>query len=148
MVWLVATDVRRRRDKPIKPQELTTMANAFDIGTQLVNLCKQGKSLEAVNTLYAPNIVSIEAHPMAGNPAVLEGIDAIRGKNEAWAANTEVHRAEVKGPFPNGDDRFAVYFDYEVTNKAAGQRMSMAEVGLYTVKNGKVVREEFFYPGA
>lgn len=27
----------------------------------------------------------------------------------------------------------------------AGQRMSMDEVGVYAVRDGKVVREEFFY---
>jgi ketosteroid isomerase-like protein len=27
----------------------------------------------------------------------------------------------------------------------AGQRMQMEEVGLYTVEDGKIVREEFFY---
>jgi hypothetical protein len=30
-----------------------------------------------------------------------------------------------------------------VTEKNSGQRMQGAEVGIYTVKDGKVVREEF-----
>jgi hypothetical protein len=53
----------------------------------------------------------------------------------------------VKGPFPHGD-RFARYFDFDVTAKAgpmAGNRMQMQEVGLYTVAGGKITREEFFY---
>jgi ketosteroid isomerase-like protein len=35
-----------------------------------------------------------------------------------------------------------------VTPKAGpqkGKRMQMDEIGVYTVKNGKIVREEFFY---
>jgi ketosteroid isomerase-like protein len=32
-----------------------------------------------------------------------------------------------------------------VTNKPSGNRMQMDEAGLYTVSNGKIVREEFFY---
>ena len=38
--------------------------------------------------------------------------------------------------------------NYDVTAKVgprAGQRMKMEEAGLYTVKNGKIVQEEFFY---
>jgi hypothetical protein len=34
-----------------------------------------------------------------------------------------------------------------VTNKPSGKRMTMDEVGLFTIENGKIVREEFFYPG-
>lgn len=71
----------------------------------------------------------------------------MRGKNEFWYANHEIHRADVKGPFPHGD-RFARYFDFDVTAKAgpmAGNRMQMQEVGLYTVAGGKITREEFFY---
>jgi ketosteroid isomerase-like protein len=38
-----------------------------------------------------------------------------------------------------------VGFRYDVTNKPSGRRMTMDEVGLYTVQGGKIVREEFFY---
>ena len=49
------------------------------------------------------------------------------------------------GPFPHGNDRFCVMFDYDVTNKPSGQRFQMEEVGLYTVADGKISKEEFFY---
>ena len=74
-------------------------------------------------------------------------VTKVKGKNEWWVNNHEVHSSSVKGPFPNGD-RFAVIFNYDVTAKAgpmAGQRMKMEEVALYTVKDGKITREEFFY---
>jgi ketosteroid isomerase-like protein len=37
-----------------------------------------------------------------------------------------------------------------VTAKATGQRFQMEEMALYTVKDGKIVGEQFFYnvPGA
>ena len=84
---------------------------------------------------------------MPDMPAHMKGLEAIRGKNEWWFANNEVHSGEVKGPFPHGD-RFAVIFNFDVTSKAgpmAGQRFQMEEVGLYTVAGGKIVKEEFFY---
>jgi len=41
-----------------------------------------------------------------------------------------------------------VIYNFDVTPKngpMAGKRMRMEEVGMYTVKGGKIVREEFFY---
>ena len=117
--------------------------SALEIGQKMVALCKEGKSLEAINTLFSENAESIEAMSMPDMPAHMKGLDAIRGKNEWWFANNEVHSGEVKGPFPHGD-RFAVIFNYDVTSKAgpmAGQRFQMEEVGLYTVAGGKIVKD-------
>ncbi len=123
------------------------MSDTLTVGKKLVELCREGKNTEAMDTLYSPNIVSIE--PMGGGnmPARMEGMEAIKGKGAWWEANHEVHKAEVDGPFPHGD-RFIVRFKYEVTAKAgpmAGKRFVMDESGLYTVKDGKIVQEEFFY---
>jgi ketosteroid isomerase-like protein len=119
----------------------------LEIGRRLVELCSTGRTLEALDTLYAKDAVSVEAVASPNFPQVTEGLAAVRGKNEWWYANNEVHRGEIKGPFPHGD-RFALFFGFDVTAKAgpmAGQRMQMEEVGLYTVEDGKIVREEFFY---
>jgi ketosteroid isomerase-like protein len=123
------------------------MATVKEIGEKLVALCREGRNKEALETLSSPNVVSVEAQGSPQMPAVMEGMAAVRGKGEWWESNHEIHRAEAKGPFPNGD-RFAVIFNYEVTPKIgpmAGRRIEMEEVALYTVKDGKIVREEFFY---
>ena len=52
---------------------------------------------------------------------------------------------EVFGPYPH-DDRFAVRFLLDVTNKQSGERRTVDEIGLFTVAGGKITREEFFYP--
>jgi limonene-1,2-epoxide hydrolase len=36
-----------------------------------------------------------------------------------------------------------VQYDIDVTDKNSKKRMQMSEVGVYTVKDGKIVREEF-----
>src|SRR5689334_3490636 len=82
-----------------------TMMSTMEVAKKLVELCQQGKNLEAVDTLYSPNIVSIEAMEMPDMPRRTEGIKAIRGKNEWWFANTEIHGGVVRGPWPH-DDRF------------------------------------------
>jgi ketosteroid isomerase-like protein len=123
------------------------MSSTLEVGKKLVDLCKQGKFKEATDTLYSPNIVSVEAGAPPGQSAKSEGIAAVKAKGEWWEKNHEVHKAEVAGPWPNGD-RFIVRFTMDITPKAgpmAGKRMTMDETGLYTVKDGKVVHEEFFY---
>jgi ketosteroid isomerase-like protein len=118
--------------------------NTMEIGHQLVQLCKHGKNIEALNTLFADDAVSIEAVAPPGGQQEVKGLAAIKAKGEWWINNHEVHSASVTGPWPNGD-RFVVGFAYDVTNKPSGKRMKMDEVGLYSVRNGKIIREEFFY---
>ena len=123
------------------------MSDTLAVGKKLVELVRKGAILEAVDTLYDKNIVSIEAVEGPGMPRRMEGIDAIRGKNEWWVNNHEIHGSELDGPWPHGD-RFIVRYKLDVTGKdgpMAGKRMMMEEAGLYTVKDGKIVQEEFFY---
>jgi len=123
------------------------MDKTFDVGKKLVDLCKAGKNNEAVEKLYGPKIVNIEPMGSPEMPARIEGIAAVRKHGEWWEKNHEVHSQEVEGPWPHGD-KFIVRFSYDVTPKSGpmkGKRMKMDEAALYTVKDGKVVQEEFFY---
>jgi hypothetical protein len=122
----------------------TAPASTAQVAQELVSLCREGRNLDAVNKLYSPKIVSVE--PVGGPemPAEMTGVDAIRGKHEWWYQNNEIHDMVVKGPFL-GDDQFAVYYEFETTFKPNGQRNRMTEMALYSVKDGKIVREQFFY---
>lgn len=113
-----------------------------DIANDLVALCKEGKFDEAGEKYWAADVASYEAMP--GDMAEIHGIDGVRGKGEWWTANHEVHSSEVEGPYVNGD-QFAVRFKMDLTQKASGERMTMDEVGVYTVRDGKIVEERFFY---
>jgi len=121
--------------------------DAKDIGKKLVEFCSQGKNLESINTLYSPDIVSVEASAPPGRERSVKGLDGVRGKHKWWNDNHEVHSAETYGPYPHGDDRFAVRFVYDITLKPTGVRTKMDEIAVFTVSDGKVVREEFFYAG-
>lgn len=113
-----------------------------DIANDLVALCKAGDFETAGEKYWADGVVSIEAMP--GDMARVEGKDAVRAKGEWWAGAHEVHSSTVEGPYVNGD-QFVVRFTMDLTQKASGQRMTMDEVGLYTVRDGKIVEERFFY---
>ena len=122
----------------------TAPASTTAIAQELVTLCRAGRNLEAIDKLYSPKVVSVEPVSMENMPAEMTGLDAIRVKNEWWFANNEVHSSEATGPFV-GEGQFAVKYSFDVTSKPTGQRVQMEEMALYTVKDGKIVREQFFY---
>ena len=114
-----------------------------DIANDLVALCKAGKFDEAGEKYWADDVLSVEAAP--GDMAQIRGKDAARGKGEWWWSNAhEVHSSEVEGPYVNGD-QFVVRFKMDLTQKETGNRIQMDEVGVYTIKNGKIAEERFFY---
>jgi hypothetical protein len=122
------------------------MASIQEIGQRLVELSNAHKGLEAVDTLYHEKIVSIEAHGSDAMPARTEGLPAVRGKSVWWYDNHDVHTSTATGPYcGHRDDQFAVVFSLDATFKPSGERSQMTEVALYTVKNDKVVQEEFLF---
>jgi len=116
--------------------------NTEEVAKKLVEFCRNGEWMKAIDELYSKDIVSVEAQEMENMPAEMRGIDQVRGKTEWWEKNMQVHSAKVGGPFVAGDT-FVVQFDVDVTDKASKKRMQMSEVGIYKVKDGKVAREEF-----
>ena len=115
------------------------------VAEELVSFCRTGRNIDAINSLYSPDIVSIESMGNETMPREMRGIDAIMAKNKWWGENNTVHSATVEGPFVTEGDKFAVYYNFDVTSMQTGQRNQMEEMALYTVKDGKVVREQFFY---
>lgn len=113
-----------------------------ELARDFTELLKQGDDERAAEKYNANDIVSYEA--MEGPMAVCQGKDAVKQKGDWWRQNHDLHGASVEGPFVNGN-QFAVRFKYDVTPKATGQRVTMDEVGLYTVKDGRIIEERFFY---
>jgi ketosteroid isomerase-like protein len=115
-----------------------------EVADKLVELCSQGKFQEATETLYSPDVVSIEAGAPPGGSREAKGLAAVKAKGEWWTANHEVHSATAEGPLVAGS-HFAVAFKLDVTFKPQAKRFKMEEVAVYKVADGKVVYEEFFY---
>lgn len=113
-----------------------------ELAKEFTDLLKNNDHAGASERFHADDIVSYEAE--AGPMAVCRGKDAVRQKGQWWFENHEVHGGAVEGPYVNGD-QFAVRFTMEITPKATGERVTMDEVGLYTVRDGKIVEERFYY---
>jgi ketosteroid isomerase-like protein len=118
------------------------MTDTQTVADDFTAMCKAGQLDEAGEKYWASNVVSLE--PMPGDMARAEGIDALRAKGEWWYGAHDVHSVKVTGPSVNGN-QFTVGFEMDITNKESGQRMQMTETGLYTVENGKITEERFFY---
>lgn len=111
---------------------------------RLVAACREGREAEGLDTLYAPDCVSVE--PTPGPQAEARGLAAIRAKHAWFEGAFELTEASVEGPFPHGEDRFAVIFGMALTDRASGAHTRMREVAVYSVDDaGRIVREEFFY---
>ena len=121
-------------------EEMTTE----QVAKKLVELCKQGKAMEAVQSLYSQDVVSVEATPTPDGIREMKSLQAKLGKMQWWEANHDIHTATVEGPLTAGA-HFSVRFIYDMTFKPTGKRANMDELGVYQVKDGKIVREEYFY---
>lgn len=117
-----------------------------ELGEKLVAMVREQQFIEAIRELYAEDVESVEAAAMGPQDPSTRGKAAVIAKGEWWAANHELHAMEVEGPFPHGDDRFALIYRFDVTSKPrGGVRAEMREVGVYHVSHGSIVREEYFY---
>jgi hypothetical protein len=117
--------------------------NTSEVGKKVVELVRKQAWREAIDTLYADDIVSVEARAMGEEPAEKRGIEAVRGKTDWWVESMNVYDLKVTGPYV-AHDRFVVIYDLEFgEKKSPDDRMKMSEAGVYTVKDGKIVREEF-----
>jgi ketosteroid isomerase-like protein len=118
--------------------------NTKEVADKLVGLCSKGKFDEAMEALYSPDIVSMEAGAPPGGSRESKGIAAVRAKSEWWIANHDVHGVQVDGPLVAGS-HFSVAFKLDITFKPENKRFEMEEIAVYKVADGKIVYEEFFY---
>jgi len=116
--------------------------NTKEVAKNVVELVRKQAWYEALDTLYDKDIVSVEAFSMSGGSPETRGKEGVRGKIDWWVNAMEVHSFNASEPFV-AHDRFVVQYDADVTDKSSKQRRRMSEVGVYTVKNGKIIREEF-----
>ncbi len=111
----------------------------MEIGSKLVADFNAGKM--NLNDMWSPAIVSIEG---VGVSQSWHGRKAVDAKNAWWASEHVVHGASAEGPFV-GATGFGVKFVIDVETKSTAKREMMTEIGVYTVKNGKIIQEEFMY---
>lgn len=131
-----------KRD-PLAPRNITTGKGPTpaEVGASLVDMFNRGLLKEIEQIWWSPSITSIE-----GMGQAWDGKRAVDGKNEWWLQTNRMIRGTAEGPYV-GATGFAVKFHLEVEEITTGQLIVMDEIGVYTVKDGKIVQEEFMYGG-
>ena len=98
--------------------------------------------MEAQKELYGETIESIE--PTKAPVKSASGLKAVTAKGIQFASMIEKnHGGSISDPVVAGE-HFSVGWTMDVTLKGAG-RVNMDEVCVYQVKDGKIVREQFFF---
>lgn len=113
------------------------VANRFN------ELAKAGQFDKIQDELYAADAVSIEPKGAPGMISV-DGLPAIKNKGVVFNQMVEeMHGGYSSDPIVAGN-HFSVAMGMDVTMKGAG-RMKMDEIAVYEVKDGKIVKEHFFF---
>ena len=114
-----------------------------EVANRLHELFQANKWMEAQQELFSDDAESIEPKDSPGMQSV-KGIDAIRKKGEDFNNMVEeMHGGWVSEPIVAGK-YIAVAMGMDCTYKGMG-RQKMDEIVLYEVKDGKIVKEQFFY---
>lgn len=114
-----------------------------DVANRLVALCREGKYDQAVMELYAPDIVSVE--PEGVPDRIVQGLEAIAEKGKNFESKIEKMNSSVVTDPIVAENFFSCAMLMNVQMKGVPVPVDMHEVCVYNVKNGKIVREEFFY---
>jgi hypothetical protein len=114
-----------------------------EVANRFLELTKENNWDLIQDELYDKDAVSLEpAHAVGLSNA--EGIAGIKKKGEDFNAMIEeMHGGWCSDPVVGGN-YFSVAMGMDVTMKGIG-RMKMDEICVYEVKNGKIVKEQFFY---
>ena len=114
-----------------------------DVANRFNELAQSGQWDKIQEELFADNAVSIEPANSPGLKTV-EGLGAIRKQGEEVnQAVEEMHGGYSTEPVIAGN-HFSLAMGMDVTMKGMG-RMKMDEIAVYEVKDGKIVKEQFFY---
>lgn len=111
------------------------------IGAEIVAAFNQGTGDEVAQKYWSPQVVSCEG---VGVGMQWGGKEAVLAKNADWMSKHTLMGGAAEGPFV-GSTGFAIKFNIHVKVNETGQEIHMNEVGVYTVQDGKIVREEFMY---
>lgn len=114
-----------------------------EIANRFNELAQMGQWDKIQAEFYAEDAESIEPSNSPGLVSV-KGLAAIKQKGQQFNEMVEeMHGGYSNEPIVAGN-HFAVLMGMDVTMKGAG-RMKMDEIAVYEVKDGKIVKEQFFY---
>ena len=114
-----------------------------EVANRFHELAQTGQWDKVQEEFYSDDAVSIEPAHSPGLQSV-QGMEAIKQKGKQFGEMVEeMHGGYSNEPIVAGS-HFALAMGMDVTMKGMG-RMKMDEIAVYEVKDGKIVKEQFFY---
>lgn len=114
-----------------------------DVANRLAELFKENRWDQVQAELFSEDAESIEPPGVPGFQTV-KGLAAIKKKGEDFNKMVEeIHGGWSGEPIVAGNF-IAVAMGLDATMKGMG-RVNMEEIALYEVKDGKIIREQFFF---
>jgi len=122
-----------------KEEKLTTE----QVAHRLHDFLLKNDNQSAQEQLYSQDAVSIEPDGMAGFEKETHGLKAILDKGKKFEAMTEAfYGITVSEPVVSGNS-FALRLEMDMKLKGQ-ERSMMSEIAVYSVKEGKIISEQFF----
>jgi len=122
---------------------LEAVMTTQEVANRFHELSQSGQWDKIQDELFAENAASIEP-PQAQGMQSVEGLAAIKEKGKQFGEMVEeMHGGYTSAPVVGGRF-FSVAMGMDCTMKGMG-RQKMDEIAVYEVKDGKIVKEQFFY---
>ncbi|MEO6549710.1 MAG: SnoaL-like domain-containing protein [Ferruginibacter sp.] len=114
-----------------------------EVANKLVAYMRQGQVSEAQSELYGEDIVCLEPEGQRA-PHFTQGKKAVAEKGKQFASLIEERHGGACSDPVTGGDYFSISMSLDATMKGMGRHV-MEEIGVYKVKDGKIVHEQFYY---
>jgi ketosteroid isomerase-like protein len=116
-----------------------------DIANRFYQLSQQGNWDQIQEELFSDDAQSIEpAHAAGQGLENVQGREGLKKKADAFNSMVEQMHGGYSGPPIVAGNYFAVAMGMDATMKGSG-RMKMDEIAVYEVRDGKIVKEQFFF---
>lgn len=113
-----------------------------EVAKRLTELCRTGQILQAQEELFSDDVSSIE--PANSMSKSANGKKAVAQKGAEFASMIEQrHGGTFSDPVISGNF-FSAAMSLDATIKGKG-RMTLDEICVYEVKDGKIILEQFFF---
>lgn len=114
-----------------------------EIADRFSQLAEEGKWNEIQDELFSDDAESVEPPHSQGLQSA-KGREALKKKAEMFNESVEEMHGGYSSKPVVGGRYFSVAMGMDATMKGMG-RMKMDEIAVYEVKDGKIVKEQFFF---
>ncbi len=115
-----------------------------EVAKRYYELIQQHKYKQIQDELYAPNAISIEPENDSNLPLVVEGIEALQKKEGLFFSQVgEMFGSKMSEPIVS-NFFFSQMTEMDVKMKGKDRKIK-GQIGVFEVRDGKIVKEQFFY---